>query len=223
MTAETDKFVVASFALWAGDFEYFEELLRGYSNPSDVKSIEGGAESPEDFIRATGALRLRQLRQKRGEFKKLTREYGRQGAKLTDKPTVMETKHLRATLWRTGAREFLLQGYLTELSWQDGLFSRARHLAAANEHLKSKNVSPTSDAVEELDVFESTATRKSFTGSGTAWVVAENPFIQVELTDLGLIEATGIWIERELPDAAASITQPFLRLLQGLDDSNQST
>ena len=122
MPAETDKFIIASFALWAGDFEYCEKLLRAYSNPSDVAPIEDGAEIPEDFIRATGALRLRQLWQKRGEFKKLTKEYGNQGVEITDKPTILETKHLRATLWRTGAREFMMQGYLKELSWQEGLF-----------------------------------------------------------------------------------------------------
>ena len=85
MAAETDSYIIASSALWAGDFEYFEKLLRAYSNPSDVEPIDQGAEVPEDFIRATGALRLRQLWQKRGEFKKLAREYARQGAEITDR------------------------------------------------------------------------------------------------------------------------------------------
>jgi hypothetical protein len=223
MAVETDKFIIASCALWAGDFEYFEKLLREFSHPSDVKPIEHGAQSPEDFLRATGALRLRQLWQKRGEFKKLSRECAHQGAEITDKPTIMETKHLRATLWRTGAREFLMQGYLMELSWQEGLFAHARRLADAAEHPKGKALAPRSDTFEAVDMFEAEAAGESSTGLGATWVVAENPFIQVELTDLGLVEATGIWTGRELPRTAEAITEPFLRVLQSLDESNPST
>jgi len=216
MAAEEDRFIIGCSALWAGDFEYFEKLLRQYSYPLDVEPIDHGAESPEDFIRATAALRLRQLWQKRGEFKKLAREYALQGVEITDKPTILETKHLRATLWRTGSREFLLQGYLTDLSWQEGLFSHARRVADAAENPKSKSL------IQRNDMFEEEEAGESFTGLGAAWVVAENPFIQVELTDLGLLEATGIWTGRELPDAAAAITQPFLKLLHKLDVANPS-
>jgi hypothetical protein len=33
MGAEPDKFIIASFAIWAGDFAYFEKLLRDFSPP----------------------------------------------------------------------------------------------------------------------------------------------------------------------------------------------
>lgn len=213
MAAETDKFIIASSALWAGDFEFFEALLREYSHPSEVEPICDNAKLPEDFIRATGALRLKQLWQRRGEFRKLAGKYERQGAAITDRPTIMQTKHLRATLWRTGTREFLMQGYLTELSWEDELFLRARLLAYPSEISTSKGPAQTRQTAEADDLSE----EESYTPLGAAWVIADNPFIQIELTDLGLVEATGIWTGRELPGAAAAITGPFLNLLHKLD------
>src|SRR6266478_2226201 len=109
MAVETDGFVIATFALWAGDFSYCEQLLREFSPPHDTPPIDDTAQSPEDFIRATGALRLRQLWQKRGEFKQFAAEFYDAGYQIADNPTVLETKHLRATVWRTAEREFLLQ------------------------------------------------------------------------------------------------------------------
>lgn len=217
MAAETDKFIIASFALWAGDFEYFERLVRESCHNGDVTPIERGATTPEDFIRATAALRLRQFWQKRGEFKRLTADYDGSGIKITDKPTVLETKHMRATLWRIGAREFLMQGYLTDVTWQGELFALARRLAGNPKSPKRKGIAPRSDMPETVDMYDTEPREESFDGLGAAWVVAENPFIQVELTDMGLVEATGIWTREELPDADSAITQPFQRLLQKLD------
>src|SRR2546430_13772592 len=110
MPAETDKFIVATFALWAGDFAFCEELLREFSPPAETPTFVEDIQHPEDVIRSTGALRLRQLWQKRGEFRKLAAEYSDQGVEVTDKPIILETKNLRATVWRTGEREFVMQG-----------------------------------------------------------------------------------------------------------------
>src|SRR5215510_6748589 len=109
MAADTDKFIVAMFALWAGDFSYCDKLLREFSPPRRSPRNETEAHSPEDFIRISGALRLRQLWQKRGEFKKLASHYNRAGFEVTDEPNVLETKHLRATVWRVSEREFVMQ------------------------------------------------------------------------------------------------------------------
>jgi hypothetical protein len=211
MAAKTDPFIVATFALWAGDFAYVAEHLREFSPPHNTPSIDDGAESPEDFIRATGALRLRQLRQKRGEFKKLTSEYADQDVEITDKPIILETKHLRATVWRIGEREFVMQGYLRELSWQNRLFELAHREASRNDAPKVRI--PKGPAY----LIESEAEGEPLKPLGVAWAVAQNPFIQVELTDMGLLEATGLWTERRLPQDAEAITKPFLNLLNALD------
>ena len=85
MAADTDKFIVAMFALWAGDFSYCDKLLREFSPPRRSPRNETEAHSPEDFIRISGALRLRQLWQKRGEFKKLASHYNRAGFEVRTK------------------------------------------------------------------------------------------------------------------------------------------
>jgi len=59
MAAETDPFIIATYALWAGDFAYAEDLLREFSPPHrtprvDAESVEG----PETIIKAVGALRV---------------------------------------------------------------------------------------------------------------------------------------------------------------------
>ena len=208
MVAETDKFIIATFALWAGDFAYCEKLLREYSPPYEAGSIDEGVRAPEDFIRATGALRLRQLWQKRGEFKKLAAEYEHQGVELTDRPIILETKHLRATVWRSGEREFFMQGYLKELTWQESLFTRASREASTGKTPKARTDS------QKFELFGSEAVKPL----GSAWVVTGNPFLQVELTDMGLIEASGLWTEPLLPESAEAITDTFLRLLKVLDE-----
>ena len=209
MAAETDNFIIATFALWAGDFAYFEQLLRGLSPPHNAPSLDQSLERPEDFLLATGGLRLRQLWQKRGEFRKLSLEYTGADIEITDKPIILETTHLRATLWRTGEREFILQSYLKDLSWQSGLFERA--------HAHLSEVAGEKDSNLPADSAGTQAGGRPYMPLGAAWIVAGNPFIQVELSDLGLLEASGIWTGSHLPENAELITGAFHTLLSALD------
>ena len=126
MGVDTDNFIVATFALWAGDFKYAETLLSRYSN---APALNGLVESPDDLIRRTGALRLRQLRQKKGEFKLLAAENGVRNP-VQANPTVLETKHLRGAVWRIDAREFDLRAYLKDLSWEEHLLDLAQNEAS---------------------------------------------------------------------------------------------
>src|SRR6266446_2597877 len=100
MAAESAVFVIATFALWAGDFEYFESRMRDFARSDEIRSREKHIETPEDLMRATAALRLRQLWQRRGEFKRLAQESTGRRTELSDRPTILETVHLRATVWR---------------------------------------------------------------------------------------------------------------------------
>lgn len=215
MAAETDKFVIATCALWAGDFAYFEELLQEFSPPHVTPPIDDGAKVPVDFIRATGALRLRQFWQKRGEFKKLAAELSRQGIDLTDKPAILETKHLRATVWRVGEREFQFQGYLTDLAWQEALFMNAHREAARTGPLKAPLAPP---LPAQSDLFKQGTEDDMWKSPGIGWVIPADLFIQVELTDLGLIEGMGLWVKPSLPREAEEVAAPFQRLLNALDE-----
>lgn len=213
MPANTDKFVIATFALWAGDFDFFEQLLREFSPPRDSPPIDGHIESPEDLIKASGALRLRQLWQKRGEFKKLSQEYQRQGLELSDKPLILKTSHLRATVWRTSERAFSMQAYLTDLSWQDEFFARAQRQASAKKSPKYPSVGPKYKPLEGEQMGE------PITGAGASWSVVGNPFLQVDLTDMGLLVVSALWVEATLPENAEPITNRLVEVLWSLDES----
>ena len=209
MTAETDKFIVATFALWAGDFAFFERLLNEFSPPRSSPSLEGGVESPEAIIRAIGALRLRQLWQKRSEFEKLATENSVQDFRIVEQPLTMETQHLRATVWRTGERGFSLQAYLKDVGWQEELFGRARREASKYDKTRVASAAPGSEPPPR---------DAPGRGLGAAWTVVGNPFLQVELTDLGLIDVSALWIKPRLPENAEQVKRPLLKLLQVLDE-----
>lgn len=211
MNVDTDRYIVATHALWAGDFEKFEALLRDFSPATKHSRRPETAETPEDFIKATGSLRLRQFWQKRSEFGALTEEYADSNVQITDKPTILETAHLRAALWRMGEREFLMQGYLTDLKWEQNLFARAHKEARKSvTPEKSFKKQPTLGFMPE---------ERSRMSPGCAWVQVGNPFLQVELTDLALLEASGLWLKRQLPEQAAEITKAFQSVLNALDES----
>src|SRR5690349_15457070 len=105
MAAETDAFIVATYALWAGDVAYAERLLRDYSPPHRTPTLDSERiKSPEDIVRAIGSLRLRQVWQKRAEFERIVKLESNQLSGLTSEPQIIETKHLRGALWRGGER-----------------------------------------------------------------------------------------------------------------------
>jgi hypothetical protein len=209
MAAETDIFIIATYALWAGDFAYAEDLLQEYSPPHQTPAISrNGIESPEAILRAIGALRLRQLRQKRGEFRRLAAEQVRNGVELTGEPTILETKHLRSTLWRRDERTFVMRGYLKSLLWDRRLLECAHNAAETASHFESKQ-SPTRDELLE--------SAESHYPIGASWVIEGELFIQVEVTDLGQIEARGVWTRLRLPQDSEPVIGPFFNLLQSLD------
>jgi hypothetical protein len=212
MAAETDQFVIATFALWAGDFAYFERLVNEFSPPHHTPQIGDDVETPTDFIRATGARRLRQLWQKRGEFKRLT-----ENLEITDRAEVIESEHLRGTIWRIEEREFLMQAYLKDLSWAESLFNLARLNARSpdsQKEIRSPNLHP------ELEW--KTADDEAYHSPGSSWIVIGNPFIRVQLTEMGLVDARALWVERLLPMQAAEVIRPFSNVLASLDSVTKS-
>ena len=169
MAAETDTFVVASAALWAGDFYYFETLMGKFVSQRGPQSSRDEVKDPEAIIMRTGEIRLKQLWQKRGEFRKLARSQIREGDMQTDKPIILETVHLRATVWRTGTREFLMQGYLTDLGFENRFFENARKVA---------KVAGGSAAASKLGNWESPEVKgEAMMPLGASWYVPGDLFV----------------------------------------------
>jgi hypothetical protein len=206
MNVDTDNFIVATFALWAGDFEYAETLLSRYGN---APPLDGAVESTNDLIRRTGALRLRQMRQKKGEFKQLAAEYGLKNPVLAN-PTVLVTNHLRGALWRIDAREFNLRAYLTDLTWEESLLRLAHN--EANQHERSlESVERSESSLDFGDNLPSRITR------GVTWTVTGSLLLRAQLSDMCLLEVNGLWTEAKLTSTDEGIREPFLKLLHALD------
>ncbi len=202
--------MIASFALWAGDFDYFERLLREFSPSSKTPRLSGKILDADGLVRATGALRMRQYLQKKREFVKMARVY--KGRRDQISPRDFGNGNLRATIWRVGVREFVMYAYLTNLDYAGELFSRAHQIAEV-EPANNLSARESSDLdLHDVKVFES---------PGASWTVEGNPFIQAELTDMGLIRATALWTLRSLPGAGDQITGKLYSVLTELDQSTR--
>jgi len=101
-----------------------------------------------------------------------------------------------------------MYAYLTDLSWESNLFKKAKIFISK---LGEEKLPLYLDSGEEARI-------KSFMGSSGTWVITGNPFFQVHISDLGLIEAHGLWIKKELPKEAGQIKKAFSSILDKLDE-----
>jgi hypothetical protein len=214
MAAEADDFIIGTLALWAGDVRYAESRFKaaGHRNPRDQAEL---ISAPRALMRQVANLRIRQIRQKRGEFRKLATALVNADDAVTGEPQVLETKHLRGCVWRTSEREFTMQAYLTDLSWQEPLFLLARKqpLAQRTLPLLERPSEATRGVVGEDEFVEP---------PGTSWIVPGNLFMQVEVSDLALIEVVAIWTPTALPQKAAEVLEPLGTVLKSLDEPEGS-
>jgi hypothetical protein len=196
MAADTDVFVLSTYAAWAGDDNTFERLILELRPELHTSAMEERAEGATDIMRAVGAARLLRLRERRNEDDGGIREKVR-------RPFVLQTEHIRGVVWRMAEREFVLQAYLTDFAWQDELFRRAQEqLHVVPGHVEADKDHP----------------QKIFRRLGSAWVLPGNPFVQVSVSDIGLIEAVAIWTDAVVDDRAGEAVLLSLRsVLLALD------
>jgi len=209
MDAETDNYIIATFALWAGDFKFCETLLKKIAPVKQYRKIPDSVEGPEQFIKYIAALRQRQLSQKKGEFEKLISHYRSKDIDLVSSSTVIETNHLRGVIWRLDDRHFRLLAYLQDLSWENGLFEKSIQLLIK---VREKKISGLF-----IDTRHKPPTDSHYIRS---WGLLGNPFITVHQSEIGLIEATAIWIEEELPKDFNHIQEKLEAVLKYLDEEN---
>ena len=118
---------------------------------------------------------------------------------------------MRAALWRTGVRNFHLQGYLTQLDWQENLLRHAHLEAERNEitRLRRDQANP--------NLLETENDSRPKEPLGVEWVVIGNPFLEAQLSDLCMLEISGTWTAKKLPAKADEIQDPFIKVLNALD------
>lgn len=202
---EPDAFVISTFAAWAGDDDKLRAVVQALLPRLRTASLEEGVGTPSGIMRFVAFERLRRrqsLNDERDVFTVTTSHAA------PASPSVLETSHLRGVIWRLSEREFLLQAYLTDLAWDRQLLERARFQPHQRFELK--------EPVGEAESIDPRLTL--FDRLGASWVVAGNPFVQVEVGDMGLVEALAIWTEPRLEPADGEIILgAFRRLLETLD------
>jgi hypothetical protein len=156
MTAQSHDLIVASFALWAGDWCYLDRLIKENLLKTEREKSVGF----DDLFSRLKKSQLNRYKKKRDLFIK---EKG-----LTKFP-ILETDHIRSTIWYVSDFEYSLKGYLKDLTWEKDFFN---------------NVHPTT--ILELPP-EKTMKMPRFS---TVWRTGKNNNCVTRIDDMGLIEST---------------------------------
>ncbi len=201
--SSTDAYIVARLALWAGDFDYAQNLLRDFAPLSKHGAMPDTVHNTEELIVYAAALRHRQLARRKGEFTQLAETISVPDGSLTPQPLVIATRHLRAAVWRVGARQFQMRAYMSDLTWEAELFRLSR---AQVRELPEPSPPPRS------------AQPRHFVPLGTAWLRPGNPFVQIAISDLGLIQADALWTEAGAPVEFRPFHEAFKAVLESLEN-----
>jgi len=156
MTVQSHDLIVASFALWAGDWGYLDRLIEE-NLPKDKSEKRDGF---EDLFSRLKKSQLNRYKKKRDLFIK---ERG-----LTKYP-ILETDHIRSTIWYVSDFEYCMKGYLKDLSWERHFFD---HIHPKSDYEISKKLKM------EIPRFS------------TVWKTGNHGNCITRIDDIGLIDST---------------------------------
>jgi hypothetical protein len=108
MAVTTNDWIIASFALWAGDWCYLEKFIKKESQKSDSKGID-------DLV---SRMNKNQIKRFKRNFQQFNKEKG------LKKYPVIETDYIRSTIWHVSDFEYCMRGYLTDLTSENEFFRR---------------------------------------------------------------------------------------------------
>jgi len=111
MAVTTNDWIIASFALWAGDWCYLEKFIKKESQKSDSEGID-------DLLSRMNKNQIKRFNRNLQQFNK---------EKGLKKYPVIETDHIRSTIWYVSDFEYCLRGYLKVLSKENEFFRRLSH------------------------------------------------------------------------------------------------
>lgn len=178
--------LVVKYAEWAGDIEYLLKLHQKFAlRREGFDEIESGG--PEAMICQVLLGRLKSIIQNLKEMGAISVHGLYRYSSIIPRfrqPVVGPTEHLRGVVRRTGARDFELRAYLTDLKWQKSLKGAARLLAdqfgdnkLLPEHIQGKKLN-------------------------YAWIAPGEINHIVNVSPLGMIKSRVTWTIRDkLPDA----------------------
>ena len=122
MAVKTNDWIIASFALWAGDWCYLERFIQKESQKSNIEGID-------DLISRMNENQINRYKRNLKQFKK---------EKGLKKYPVIETDHIRSTIWYVSNFEYCMRGYLTDLNNEDEFFRHLGYLGYPDIFVESK-------------------------------------------------------------------------------------
>jgi hypothetical protein len=211
--ADTNAYIVARFAEWAGDLSYSRDLYAKVGRGEQYRLFREKFDRPTDVIGFVASLRAARLGEPIGERQTLAAkafalEMADEITAHVDPLPLRATQNLRAVVHRVGQRDFEMRAYPSNLDYESRLYEMAQKFGTG---------SATSDGKRKAD-----QERKSYKSPGGEWVIEGVLFQQVTVSDFGLIKSDGRWTKEDLPRNAEEILAPFQRLLYTLDPSAAS-
>ncbi|HEX8916269.1 MAG TPA: hypothetical protein VF796_28220 [Humisphaera sp.] len=209
--AETDAYIVARFAEWAGDLAYSRTLYAKVGRGEQYRLFPEKFDGPTDVIGFVSSLRAARLGEPTFEQSRALASKVFAVEREDEKSTVVEplplrpTANLRAVVHRVGVRDFEMRAYLSNPDYERRLFAMATKLGARQ--------------TASADQGEATATKGAYVSPGGEWVIEGVLFQQVAVSDFGLIKSDGRWTKEEPPRDAGEVLAPFQKLLDALDPS----
>jgi len=135
----TNDWIVASFAVWAGDWCYLEKFI---NNDSLDDRHEGGQDDYDNLLSRMNKNQLDRYKKKRDIFLK---------SKGLKKYPILKTDHLRATVWQVSDFEYCMRGYIADLSREKEIFKTIHQFSNRESDHQNKIDLPNLSTVWSLD------------------------------------------------------------------------
>jgi hypothetical protein len=127
MVSKLDSYVIARFAQWALDNEYYEKMINQfYAAQDDNQDLDSAPDalpiSAIDFMLTT---RKKERISKRHVLSKKSLDINEKKSEW--QPHFIVLPHMRGTIWRNSEISFVLKAYLTDLEFEEELRKNVQH------------------------------------------------------------------------------------------------
>jgi len=182
MTVISERLILASFASWAEDYEFLESIFK---NRSDEKLKRNERDPPVSLFQSIEKENFERFKEKQ---RLLMDE-----SSITQY-SVIQTEHIRATIWKITEFKYNMRGYLTDLGWGEIFFDKVARMLSHNRALIN-------------------ADHKY--GGSQAFGRRNNCIVKID--EMGLIEGTFYVCERNPRRKRQKVIQAFKRVLRNFD------
>jgi len=126
MTFNVEKYVMLTYARWARDFQYYDELYKDIKKPQERANLKDIGTDKDFPVKLVEILLDEQYENFSQNFQKV---FGIQAnIELFEKETVLKKTHIRATIWKQSGNKIILRGYFTDFKYQEKFADHATKL-----------------------------------------------------------------------------------------------